>query len=114
MFQFEPDQLPHWSLRDSHCCCEPERTCPSIFESARNPPLDQPPSSSCMLPMTCIRRNGAAWETAQVSVPDGGRTAMFSAPRQKFWVALPWNQSASACTWPLMVTSSGDSPRPNT
>jgi hypothetical protein len=26
MFQLEPLQLPNWELRDSHCCCEPDRT----------------------------------------------------------------------------------------
>src|SRR5689334_17440592 len=114
MFQFEPVQLPHWVLRDNHCCWEPERTWPSITESAMKPPLDQPPSSSCRLPRTCILRYGAACDTAQRSLPPVGLTDRFSASRQKFCVALPWNQSASACTAPLIVTSSGDRPRPAT
>jgi hypothetical protein len=61
-----------------------------------------------------MRRYCAACETAHRSVPEEGLTERFSAPRQKFWVALPWNQSASACTPPLMVTLSGDRPRPST
>ncbi len=61
-----------------------------------------------------MRRYGAACETAQRSVPPVGLTDMFSAERQKFCVALPWNQSASARTEPLIVTSSGERPRPAT
>src|SRR5438034_8067031 len=34
MFHTEPVQLPNSLLRDSHCCCEPETTWPSIFVSA--------------------------------------------------------------------------------
>lgn len=34
MFQLEPVQLDHSVFRDSHCCCEPDLTCPSIFVSA--------------------------------------------------------------------------------
>ncbi len=56
MFQLDPFQLPSWELRVSHCCCDPERTCPSIFVSAMNPPLDQPPSLSSRSPRTCMRR----------------------------------------------------------
>src|SRR4051812_14369302 len=114
MFQLEPVQLPSWELRVSHCCWLPELTCPSILLSARSPPLDQPPSSSARVPRRCMRRYGAACETAQRSPPPAGLTDRFSAPRQKFWVALPWNQSASACTAPFTVTASGDSPRPST
>ena len=63
-------------------------------------------------------RGRASGGTAPPARPPSGRcrrtglTDRFSAERQKFWVALPWNQSASACTAPLMVTSSGDRPRP--
>ena len=112
MFQFDPFQLPIWSSREIHCCCEPEFTEPVTTLSARKPPLDQPLSSSCRLPRTSTRRSGAAWETAQVSVPDGGTISMFSASRQKFSVALPPFQSAWTCTLPLMSTESGVSPRP--
>ena len=38
--------------------------------------------------------------------------AMFSAERQKFWVAFPVPSNASTVTSPLMVTSSGFWPRP--
>ena len=37
----------------------------------------------------CMRRNGAAWATAQRSMPADGLMDRFSAERQKFWVALP-------------------------
>ena len=62
----------------------------------------------------CIRRNGAAWETAQRLVPPFVLIAMFSALRQKFWVALPASLAlnASTVTAPLMVTSSGFWARP--
>ncbi|GAA0384009.1 hypothetical protein GCM10009530_38600 [Microbispora corallina] len=113
-FQFSPVQPPIWELRVSHCCCPPESTVPSIVESEIQPPLAQPPSTSVRPPRTCMRRYGAAWETAHRSWPPVGVTDRFSAPRQKFWVALPWNQSASACTRPLIVTSSGDAPSPST
>ncbi len=115
MFQLEPVQLPRVELRVIHCCCVPERTWPSILVSAMKPPLAQPPSSRARLPRTCMRRYGAAWETAQRSVPPVGFTERFSAPRQKFWVAFcGGNQSASACTAPLIVTESGDWPSPRT
>src|SRR5882757_2693095 len=114
MFQFRPVQEPIWSLRDSHCCCEPDCTCPVTRESARKPPEDQPPSSSFRLPLTCTRRSGSACDTAQVSVPPGGLMVSPSASRQKFSVALPPCQSASTCTWPLMVTCPGVKPRPAT
>lgn len=114
MFQLAPVQLPSWELRVNHCCWLPELTCPSIFVSARRPPLDQPLSSRARLPRRCIRRYAAACETAQRSLPLVGLTDRFSAPRQKFCVALPWNQSASACTAPLTVTESGLSPSPAT
>ncbi len=114
MFQLAPDQPPHSVLREIHCCWVPGSTFPSILESAMNPPLAQPPSSSRRSPRTCIRRYGAACDTAQRSAPEAGVTERFSAERQKFWVALPWNQSASACTAPLIVTSSGERPSPAT
>src|SRR6267378_3673112 len=50
MFQFDPFQLPSALLRVSHCCWLPDLTSPSTFESARKPPLDQPPSSSTKSP----------------------------------------------------------------
>jgi hypothetical protein len=39
---------------------------------------------------------------------------MFSTDRQKFWVALPWNQPASTVMSPLIRTSCGFWPRPIT
>src|SRR6266576_994529 len=104
MFQTEPAQLPNSLLREYHCCCEPETTVPSIFVSASRPPEDQPspPLQSWIwlpAPLRCIRRYGDACETAQRStvVPAGSCTDMFSASRQKFWVAFPPpSQSASA------------------
>ncbi|CAO0830141.1 hypothetical protein SMICM17S_12690 [Streptomyces microflavus] len=62
--------------------------------------------------MTCIRRKGAAWETAQRLVPLTGFRVRFSAERQKFCVAFPSNQPASTVTSPLNVVSFGLSPRP--
>jgi hypothetical protein len=50
MFQFDPRHPPMWLLRANHCCCVPDRTVPSILQSAMNPPLDQPPSSSARSP----------------------------------------------------------------
>lgn len=115
MFQLEPVQEPSWELRVSHCCWVPDLTWPSILVSAMKPPLDQPPSLSSRLPRTCIRRYEEACDTAQRSVPPVGVTERFSAPRQKFWVAFcGGNQSASTCTAPLIVTASGDCPRPRT
>lgn len=64
-------------------------------------------------PLTCIRRNGAAWATAQRLVPSYGAMERFSVERQKFCVALSLNQPASTLT-PLTVTSSGFFPRPCT
>src|SRR5690349_1033597 len=84
MFQFAPDQLPMVELRVIHCCCEPDRTWPSILVSDIQPPEAQPPSSSARLPRTCMRRYGAACETAQRSRPPFGLTDRFSAERQKF------------------------------
>src|SRR3954468_23284078 len=122
MFQTEPVQLPNSLLREYHCCCDPETTVPSILVSASRPPDDQPtpPLQSWIwfpAPLRWMRRYGAACDTAHRStvVPAGSCTERFSADRQKFWVALPLpSQSASARTWPLMVTSSGDMPSPAT
>src|SRR3954447_20373337 len=66
MFQFPPRQLPQSQLRENHCCCEPELTWPSILQSAMNPPLDQPPSQRCRLPLTCVRLIAAPCDTAQM------------------------------------------------
>src|SRR6202171_6306294 len=114
MFQFDPFQLPSALLRVSHCCWLPDLTCPSTFESARNPPLDQPPSSSTRSPRMCMRRIGAACDTAHRSKPPTGFTDIFSAMRQKFSVAFPFLQRASALIPPLMTTSFGESPSPDT
>ena len=117
MFQFEPLQLPICELRVRNCCWDPDRICPSTLVSEMKPPLDQPPSSSARLPRTCMRRYGAACETAQRSRPPVGVTERFSAERQKFCVAFcepSGHQSASACTAPLMFTASGVRPRPAT
>ena len=84
----------------------PDWIWPSILESAMKPPEDQPPSESARLPRTCIRRYGAACDTAHRSRPPVGVTDRPSAERQKFWVAFcepSGHQSASTCTWPLMV-----------
>jgi hypothetical protein len=59
-----------------------------------------------------MRRNDAACETAHRLVPLTGLRVRPSAPRQKFWVALPLNQPASTVTSPLMVVSPGRRPRP--
>ena len=114
MFQFDPVQLPSALLRVSHCCWLPDLTCPSTLESARKPPLDQPPSSSTRSPRMCMRRIGAACDTAHRSKPPLGTTDMFSTARQKFSVAFPFLQRASARMPPLMTTSSGEIPRPDT
>src|SRR5438045_3373767 len=55
--QLPPTQRDQAALRDSHCCCDPELTVPSIVEWARNPPLDHPPSHRFRFPRTCTRRN---------------------------------------------------------
>src|SRR5215472_18038794 len=71
MFHTLPTQLPHVSLRDIHCCCEPELTWPLIRESARKPPLEKPSpvGSSFRLPRMSTRRIDAPCDTAHVSVP---------------------------------------------
>src|SRR5258706_6785186 len=85
MFQTEPLQLPSSEFRVKYCCCEPEETLPSTLVSAMKPPLDQPwlRGSSCSAPAMCMRRKGAACETAQRSLPPVGMTFIFSAMRQK-------------------------------
>src|SRR5437899_4911256 len=90
MFHEPPFQLPHSVLRENHCCWDPEFTCPSIRESAMNPPLDQPPSHKFKAPLTCTRRIAVACETAQILVPPStvGVTLRFSTQRQKLQVAL--------------------------
>ncbi len=102
MFQLAPVQLPKVSLRDSHCCCEPESTWPSTTLSARNPPLDHPLPGGLgirvMFPLTWTRRIGPAWATAQRSRPSGGTMLRFSAARQKFCVPLPSSHWASTVT----------------
>src|SRR3982751_4322303 len=80
-FQFEPFQLPIWELRVMNCCCDPDWIWLSILESAMKPPEDQPPSERARLPRTCIRRYGAACDTAQRSRPSGGTTLSPSAER---------------------------------
>src|SRR5258706_7109238 len=103
MFQFDPFQLPSALLRVSHCCWLPDLTSPSTFESARKPPLDQPPSSSTRSPRMCMRRIGAACDTAHRSNPPAGTIDMFSTSRQKFSVAFPFFlQRASARMPPLI------------
>ena len=84
MFQFPPRHSPNSVLRLNHCCCEPEVIMPSIFESARNPPLDQPPSQRLMSPLMCTRRIDTPCETAQVLMLFSrvGMTAKFSTARQ--------------------------------
>src|SRR5690348_8579775 len=83
MFQFQPVHLAHSLLRDIHCCCEPESTVPSTSVSDIHPPLAQPCiSCSTRLPRTCIRRSGAAWETAHCIVPPVGTAEKFSVARQ--------------------------------
>src|SRR4051812_22528184 len=113
MFQLAPVHPPSSLFRVSHCCWLPVFTYPSTFESARKPPLDQPPSSSTRSPRMCMRRIGAACETAQRLNAPVGTTAMFSTMRQKFSVALPFLHRASACTPPVMTTSSGERPSPD-
>jgi len=40
MFQFDPVQLPYWSLREMYCCWLPELTWPVTTESEMKPPLE--------------------------------------------------------------------------
>src|SRR5580693_2158926 len=122
MFQFEPVQLPSWSLRMMNCCCEPELTWPVMIESLMKPPEDQlllvfpeVSSSRTRLPSICTRRIGSAWETAHSVEPEDGSMVMFSTPRQKFSVALPPFQAALTYTPPPVITvCDGFWPRPTT
>ena len=115
MFQLAPVQLPHSLLREIHCCCGPAPTLPSMTESDIQPPLAQPLFWwSTMLPRTCMRRNGTAWETAHCMVPPVGVTEKPSTPRQKVQVALLRGRLASEWTLPMMWTASGVAPRPRT
>src|SRR5574340_886300 len=92
MFHAPPFHLPHWAFLDSHCCCDPELTWPSIRQSAMNPPLDQPLSHRFISPLTWTRRSAVAWETAQTLTLRScvGMTERFSTHRQKLQVALPF------------------------
>src|SRR5580698_5562028 len=116
MFHAPPVQLPNAVFLESHCCCVPEFARPSIFESAMNPPLDQPPSENVKSPLTWTRRNAVPCETAQILTLSScvGVTERFSALRQKLQVALPRIQRAFERTAPVMATSSGDFPKPMT
>src|SRR3569833_692868 len=111
MFQFAPVQLFHSLLREIHCCWGPAPTLPSTRESDIHPPLAHPPiRCSTMSPFTCIRRNGAACETAHCIVPLVGVTEKPSTARQNVHVALFHNKLASECTFPMMLTASGVAP----
>src|SRR5687767_2041073 len=115
MFQFDPVQLPHWVLREIHCCWVAELTLPSTSTSDIQPPLDQPLFwLSFMPPRTCMRRNGTACDTAHCMVPLVGWIEKPSAPRQKFWVALSPLRKALERRSPMMFTLSGEAPRPST
>src|ERR1700729_1557619 len=100
MFQFEPVQLPSWSLRIRWV---PELTWPVTIESLMKPPDDQllvvlpeVSSSSTRLPSMSTRRIGSACETAHSVLPAGGAVGIFSPPRQKFSVPFPPFQAALA------------------
>ena len=58
--------------------------------------LPEVSSSSTRLPSMSTRRIGSACETAHSVQPEDGSMVMFSTPRQKFSVALPPFQAASA------------------
>src|SRR5260370_41631584 len=117
MFQFCPDQFPQISFLESHCCCVIELTVESTAESARKPPLDQAPLSvfaKFKLPLICMRRRAVPWDTAQVMVLLlVGVTAKFPHALQKLTVALWLAKTPSECTLPVIVTSSGDRPKPS-
>ena len=115
MFQLEPVHFPHCVFREIHCCCVPEFTSPSTIVSDIHPPLAHPRSwFRRMPPCTCMRRNATACDTAHCIVPPAGSTAKFSAERQKVVVALLLLAAASTCTLPVIVTSSGIAPNPET
>src|SRR5258708_37226242 len=90
MFQLLPVHRPQAELREIHCCCVPELICPSTLQSARNPPLPQPPSQRLMSPFRCTRRMAVACETAQMLMlfSRAGTTARFSIARQKLQMEL--------------------------
>src|SRR5512138_2724384 len=112
MFQLEPLQPAHCALREIHCCCGPESTLPSIFESEIQPPLAQPPFwCRARLPLTCTLRKGLACDTAHWMVPPDAPVARFSTPRQKLQVALLPERKASERML-ASETWSGDCPRP--
>src|SRR5271168_4549650 len=111
MFHTPPCQEPHSQLREIHCCCEPDTTLPSILVSDSQPPLAQPPMKSQRSPAMCMRRIGAACDTAHTTLPlSGGLAVKFSHARQKFCVTLVLASKALVWSTPLMVTSSGDLP----
>src|SRR5271154_6215557 len=113
MFQLEPVQLFHSLLREIHCCCEPESALPSMRESDIQPPLAHPLCWwSTRSPRTCIRRKGIACDTAHCIVPPVGVTEIPSIALQNVVVALLFLALASAWTFPWILTSSGEAPRP--
>src|SRR5215471_10316817 len=115
MFHTEPFQLPKLLSREYHCCCDTDETWPLTLLSAMKPPLAKPllAGARSIPPCTSIRRNGPAWATAQRSLPADGVIAMFSADRQKFWVALPVPSKESTVTSLLFSwTELGFCPRP--
>src|SRR5579863_1661721 len=115
MFQLEPVQLRHSLFLEIHCCCDPESTFPSIWESDIQPPLAQPWFwCNTRSPLICMRRNGAACETAHCIVPPVGATEKPSTARQKVQVALFRGKLASEWTLPVMRTASGVAPSPTT
>src|ERR1700753_1999906 len=111
MFQFEPVQLPIWSLRMMNCCWVPELTWPVTCVSLMKPPDDQllevlpeVSSSSTRLPSILTRRIGSACDTAHSVLPEDGAMVMFFTPRQKFCVAFPPLQAASTWMPPAVIT----------
>ena len=103
MFQFEPVQLPSWSLRMMNCCWVPELTWPVTTESLMKPPDDQllvvlpeVSSSSTMLPSICTRRIGSACETAHSVLPERRVVGDVLHAAPEVLVALPPLQAALA------------------
>src|SRR5580692_982074 len=96
IFQTPPFQRSQSEFLESHCCCEPEFTWPSISQSAMNPPLDHPWSQRFKFPFICVRRRAVPCETAQTLTLASrvGVTERFSTHRQKLQVALPFIQAA--------------------
>ena len=62
----------------------------------------------------CMRRNGAACETAHCIEPLAGVTEKPSADFQNVQVALLFGRVASECTLPVIWTLSGEAPSPRT